>query len=90
MQADMNPRWSHVKKVAYCLSHNIRKLTLDLCSITKTYLYTDPIKPHFYTVKLGVKGYTLFFLFLLKNIDCGCSLEPPWRSGSNEYPQSMF
>ena len=24
-----------------------------------------------------------------QNIDCGCSLEPPWRGGSNEYPQSM-
>ena len=34
--------------------------------------------------------YTLFFLFLLKNIDCGYSLEPPRRGGSNKYPQSMF
>ena len=34
--------------------------------------------------------YTLFFLFLLKNIDCGYPLEPPHRGGSNEYPQSMF
>ena len=25
-----------------------------------------------------------------QNIDCGCSLEPPQRGGSNEYPQSMF
>ena len=24
------------------------------------------------------------------NIDCGCTLEPPRRGGSNEYPQSMF
>ena len=32
----------------------------------------------------------IFFLFLLKNIDCGYSLEPPRRGGSNEYPQSMF
>ena len=56
--------------------------------ITKTYLYIfDPLKPHFYIVKLG---YTLFFLFLVKNIDCGYSLEPPRRGGSNEYPQSMF
>ena len=38
----------------------------------------------------GLQGYTLFFLFLLKNIDCGYSLEPPRRGGSNEYPQSMF
>ena len=25
-----------------------------------------------------------------QNIDYGCSLEPPLRGGSNEYPQSMF
>ena len=32
----------------------------------------------------------LLFLFLLKNIDCGYSLELPDRGGSNKYPQSMF
>ena len=26
----------------------------------------------------------------VQNIDCGYSLEPPRRGGSNEYPQSMF
>ena len=25
-----------------------------------------------------------------QKIDCGYSLEPPRRGGSNEYPQSMF
>ena len=25
-----------------------------------------------------------------QNIDCGYTLEPPRRGGSNEYPQSMF
>ena len=35
--------------------------------ITKTCLYNfDPLKPHFYIVKLGFTGYTLFFFFLLK------------------------
>ena len=59
--------------------------------ITKTYLYNfDPLKPHFYIVKLGFTGVYIIFLFLLKNIDCGYSLEPPRRGGSNEYPQSMF
>ena len=38
---------------------------------------------------MGLQGYTLFFLFLLKNIDCGSLLEPPHRVGSNEYPQSI-
>ena len=32
----------------------------------------------------------MFFISLLKNIDCGYSLEPPRQGGSNEYPQSMF
>ena len=32
----------------------------------------------------------IVFIFLLKNIDCGYSLEPPRRGGSNEYPQSTF
>ena len=30
------------------------------------------------------------FLISAQNIDCGYSLEPPRRGGSNEYPQSMF
>ena len=59
--------------------------------ITKIYLYNfDPIKPHFYIVKLGFTGVYIIFLFLLKNIDCGYALEPPQRGGSNGYPQSMF
>ena len=32
----------------------------------------------------------IFFTFFAQNIDCGYSLEPPRRGGSNEYPQSMF
>ena len=30
------------------------------------------------------------FLIFAKNIDCGYTLEPLPRGGSNEYPQSMF
>ena len=30
------------------------------------------------------------FLIFAENIDCGYTLEPPRRDGSNEYPQSMF
>ena len=40
--------------------------------ITKTRLYNfDPLKPHFYIVKLGFTGVYIIFLILLKNIDCG-------------------
>ena len=31
-----------------------------------------------------------FFDIFAQNIDCGYTLEPPQRGGSNEYPQSMF
>ena len=41
-----------------------------------------PLEPHFYIAKLGYAGVYLFFLFLLKNIDCGYSLKPPRRAGS--------
>ena len=59
--------------------------------ITKTCLYNfEPLKPHFYIVKLGFTGVYIIFLIFAQNIDCGYSLEPPRRGGSNEYPQSMF
>ena len=60
--------------------------------ITKTCLYNiDPLKPHILYSKTGVyRGILYFFSFLLKSLDCGYSLEPPRRGGSNEYPQSMF
>ena len=32
----------------------------------------------------------ILFLIFAQNIDCGYTLEPPRRGGSNEYPQSMF
>ena len=46
------------------------------------------LKPHFYVVKLRFAGVYLFFLFLLQNIDCGYTLEPPRRGGFNVCPQS--
>ena len=36
------------------------------------------------------KNSNIFFHISAQNIDCGYSLEPPRRGGSNEYPQSMF
>ena len=59
--------------------------------IMKTCLYNfDPLKPHFYIVKLGFMGVYIIFLISAQNIDCGYSLELPRQGGSNEYPQSMF
>ena len=59
--------------------------------ITKTCLYNfDPLKPNFYIVKLGFIGVYISFLISARSMDCGCSLEPPRRDGSNECPRSVF
>ena len=46
----------------------------------------------FYYKKKGKFSDKKFWYFHIyaQNIDCGYSLEPPRRGGSNEYPQSMF
>ena len=67
---------------------------LNCLTIMKTYLYNvDPLQPHLdhlYIVQLGFSGVYIIFLISAQNIDCGYSLEPPRRGGSNEYQQSMF
>ena len=46
----------------------------------------------FKVVKNGIFQQKKFDIFVIsaQNIDCGHTLEPPRRGGSNEYPQSMF
>ena len=41
------------------------------------------------TENFQIKNSDIFHISA-QNIDCGYSLEPPRRGGSNEYPQSMF
>ena len=59
-------------------------------SITKTCLYNfDPLKPHFYIVKLGFTGvYINFLTFVQKHILWALARTASPRS--NEYPQSLF
>ena len=81
---------STAKKPETCIISIDLQRWMPLCS-TKTYLYNvDPLKPHFYIAKLGFKGVYIIFLIFAQNIDCGYSLEPPRRGGSNQYLQSMF
>ena len=76
----------------YSLLKNMKiDLPVESLHITKTCLYNfDPLKPHFYIVKLGFTGVYIIFLISAQNIDCGYLLELPRRGGSNEYPQSML
>ena len=41
------------------------------------------------SLKFHQKFFDIFLIFA-QNIDCGYTLEPPRRGGSNEYTQSMF
>ena len=62
---------------------------LYFCNITKTSLFKYI---EYFTTKnenFQIKNSDTFNISD-QNIDCGYSLEPPRRGGSNEYPQSMF
>ena len=48
----------------------------------------DPLKTHFYIVKLGFTGVYNIFLFLFKTLIVGTHLN--CLTDSNEYAQSMF
>ena len=62
-------------------------------------LESQPLRKHAYSNTLKIlppkngnfshKNSDIFHVSA-QNIDCGYSLEPPRRGGSNEYPQSMF
>ena len=67
---------------------NVMQLHHENMSVLCTYI--SPFQPNFYKVKMGFTGVYLFHLFLIQNIDCGCSLEPPRCGSSKVYPQSMF
>ena len=62
-----------------------------LDAITKTCLYNfDPFEPHFYIEKLGFTRVYIIYLISAQNINCGYSLQPPHRGGSNEYNNLCF
>ena len=65
----------------------LSSLTVQLL-ITKTRLfkYIETLRK---TESFQIKV-LIFYHMSAQNIDCGYSLEPPRRGGSNEYPQSMF
>ena len=58
--------------------------------ITKTRLFKYTEKLITEKLKIFRQKIQIFFHISAQNIDCGYSLEPPRRGGSNEYPQSMF
>ena len=57
--------------------------------ITKTLLFKYIENFTTKNCEFSDKNFDIFHISA-QNIDCGYSLEPPRRGGSNEYPQSMF
>ena len=63
----------------------------NLGDITKTCLYNfDPLKLHFYILKLGFTGVYIIFLLSVQNRDCGYSLEPPCPGGCKDLNITIY
>ena len=60
--------------------------------ITKTCLfkYTENFTTKNWNFSDKKFRYIFIIIIFDQSIDCGYSLEPPWRGSSNEYSQSMF
>ena len=76
-----------------------RRIKVHMYETRQHSVYLYPLRKHAYTNILKIlpskneifqiKNSDIFHISA-QNIDCGYSLEPPRRGGSNEYPQSMF
>ena len=55
----------------------------------RKHAFSNILKFHQKTESFQTKKSDIFHISA-ENIDCGYSLEPPCRGGSNEYPLSMF
>ena len=60
------------------------------CSLRKLAHAINRNFSSFKNCKFSADFFFYIFLIFAQNIDCGYTLEPPRRGGSNEYPQSMF
>ena len=80
--------WAHMPFVGFVM----RCLKCLKSVITKTRLFKYIENFTTKTRKFSDRNSDIFFFFSIsaQNIDCGYSIEPPRRGGSNEYPQSMF
>ena len=78
------------KPTMTCMTSKDQPVHTPIRHITKTRLFKYI---ETFTAKKGKfadRKIWYFFFISAQNIDCGYSLEPPRRGGSNEYPQSMF
>ena len=81
--------------VPFCLclflKHSLFNILHPSALITKTCLYNyDPLKPHFYIVKLGFTGVYIIFPISSQNHRLWVFVSTASARRSNEYPQSIF
>ena len=63
-----------------------------VCQMRSAIVHYENMPMQYTEIFIGVKNenfqHIFFFIFLIfaQNIDCGYTLEPPRRGGSNEYP----
>ena len=85
-------RWTFmlVKNKISVLFCSISLLSLIAMRSLRKHAYSNILKFSPQKIwKISNKNSDIFHISA-QNIDCGYSLEPPRRGGSNEYPQSMF
>ena len=91
MANSVDPGWHLILIVHFCSGQSVQILKANTNShLLRKHAYSNilkilqPKKENFQIKKSDI------FHISAKNIDCGYSLEPPRRGGSNEYPQSVF
>ena len=73
-----------IKSTLYRNAGDVLRLSLRKHAYSNILKILQPKKEYFQRKNSDI------FHISPQNIDCGYSLEPPRRGGSNEYPQSMF
>ena len=72
-------------QLVYKNSNILYAIITKTCLFKYTENFTTKKNPKIFQIKNSD-----IFHISAPNIDCGYSLEPPRRGGSNEYPQSLF
>ena len=88
------------KRLKHTSTYTYLYIHIHICNIyihIPIYIYHYENTPIQIYIKFHLQNSKIFqiknsdiFHISAQNIDCGYSLEPPRRGGSNEYPQSMF
>ena len=90
-EMSMSTFWGKTKQITIIIISSA-VLAQRVVMVKKTHYENTPVQIYwkFYKQKKFSDKNSDIFHISAQNIDCGYSLEPLRRGGSNEYPQSMF